>query len=191
MKRVAQVVSRVFDPVIEIPLLFALSVWYAYVNGHSWLFLSVLLFINAVLPFLFFLHLMRKGEIHDWDITKRRERIPVYGFALTTQVAGIGMALLTGRIPVAQILLIYWLLGVLFFAITLAWKVSVHAGVNAAFVTFVVMVGGTSFAWLYLFLLPVGWARVVGHHHTIGEFVAGAILGAIGLWGGFTLFGLT
>jgi hypothetical protein len=190
MKTVAQAISRIFDPIIEIPVMFGLTVWYAYVNGHSWLFLSVLLFINAVLPFLFFLHLLRKKEIHDWDIRRRKERIPVYAFALTTQIAGIGMALLTGRTAVANILLIFWILGLLFFLITLYWKVSVHAGVNAALVTFLVMILGEEFFWLYIVLLPVGWARISQGNHTVSEFTAGAILGALGIWGGFTLFGL-
>ena len=190
MKTVAQAISRIFDPIIEIPVMFGLTVWYAYVNGHSWLFLSVLLFINAVLPLLFFLHLLRKKEIHDWDIRRRKERIPVYAFALITQIAGIGMALLTGRIPVAQILLIFWIVGLLFFLITLYWKVSVHAGVNAALATFLVMILGVEFFWLYIVLLPVGWARVSQGNHTVREFTAGALLGALGIWGGFTLFQL-
>ena len=190
MKTVAQAISRIFDPIIEIPVMFGLTVWYAYVNGHSWLFLSVLLFINAVLPFLFFLHLLRKKEIHDWDIRRRKERIPVYAFALVTQIAGIGMALLTGRTAVANILLIFWILGLLFFLITLYWKVSVHAGVNAALVTFLVMILGEEFFWLYIILLPVGWARISQGNHTVSEFTAGATLGALGIWGGFTLFGL-
>ena len=190
MKTVAQAISRIFDPIIEIPVMFGLTVWYAYVNGHSWLFLSVLLFINAVLPFLFFLHLLRKKEIHDWDIRRRKERIPVYAFALVTQIAGIGMALLTGRTAVANILLIFWILGLLFFLITLYWKVSVHAGVNAALVTFLVMILGEEFFWLYIVLLPVGWARISQGNHTVSEFTAGATLGALGIWGGFTLFGL-
>lgn len=190
MKSFALLVSRVFDPIVEIPLLFGLAVWYAYVNGHSWLFLAVLLFINAVLPFLFFLHLLKKGEVGDWDITRRRERIPVYGFALTTQLAGIGLALVTGRMEVAQILLIFWLLGIIFFTLTLFWKVSVHAGVNSALATFLYLVGGNQFLWVYLVLLPVGWARVRGGHHTISQFVFGAVLAGTSLWGGFILFGL-
>lgn len=190
MKLTAKIVSRVFDPVVEIPILFGFAVWYTYVNGHSWLFLSALLFINAVLPFLFFLHLLRRGEVRDWDITRRSERIPVYGFALTTQIAGIGLAILTGRIPVAQILLIFWLLGVIFFSITLFWKVSVHAGVNSVLVTFLVLMGGVSFVWFYLILIPVGWARVASKQHTIAQFVFGALLAGVSLWGAFWIFGL-
>lgn len=190
MKSLALLISRVFDPIVEIPLLFALAVWYAYVNGHSWLFLAVLLFTNALLPFLFFLHLLKRGEIQDWDISRREERIPVYGFALTTQLAGIGLALVTGRIEVAHILLLFWLLGIIFLSITLLWKVSVHAGVNSALATFLVLIGGNKFLWVYLLLFPVGWARLANGHHTFWQFVCGALIAAVSLWGGFELFGL-
>ena len=191
MKLVAQIISRVFDPIIEVPLLLTLAVWYAYVNGMGWQFLIILLFIDAVLPFLFFLHLLRKHEIDSWDISRREQRIPVYGFTTLAHLAGVGVAFLTGRMQVAQILLLFWLLGMLFFAITAFWKVSVHAGVNAALVTFLVLVGGPAYMWLYLLLVPVGWARVYSKNHSLGEFTVGAVLATGGLWGGFWLFGLT
>lgn len=190
MKLVFQIISRIFDPIIEIPIMFAVAVWYAYVNGHSWLFLGMLLFMNAVLPFIFFLYLLRRGAVADWDLSKRMDRIPIYGFALATQIAGIGLAVLTERMAVAQILLIFWLLGIIFFAITLFWKVSVHAGVNAALVTLIVLVGGTNYLPLFLVLLPVGWARVAGGYHTAAQFVIGALIAGLSLWGGFYLIGL-
>ena len=191
MKRVAQIISRVFDPIIEVPLLLTLTVWYAYVNGMGWQFLVILLFVDTVLPFLFFLHLLRKHEVDSWDISRREQRIPVYGFTMLAHLAGVGVAFLTGRMQVVQILFVFWLLGMLFFAITTFWKVSVHAGVNAGLVTFLVLVAGPAYAWLYLLLVPVGWARVYSKNHSLGEFAVGSVLATGGLWGGFWLFGLT
>lgn len=191
MKTLANTISRVLDPLIEIPLLLALSVWYAFVNGLAWKFLAVLLFVDAVLPFAFFLYLYKRKIVRDWDISRREERIPVYGFTMLTHLAGVGTAFLTGRIVEAQILFIFWMLGMAFFGITTFWKISVHAGVNAALVTFLVLFAGANWAWLYLMLIPVGWSRMVLKHHDFTELVSGAVLAISGMWVGFRFFGIT
>jgi len=190
MQKLAQVVSRVFDPIVEIPLLLGLAVWYAYLNGFAWKFLLVLMLVDAVIPFLFFLHLYRTREVHDWDISRRVERIPVYGFTMLAHLGGVGVALVTGRMEIAQILLVFWILGMMFFSITFFWKVSVHAGVNAALATFLVLMGGVKFVWVYLLLIPVGWARVSLNHHSLIQFIGGAVLATGSMWLGFRLFGL-
>jgi membrane-associated phospholipid phosphatase len=190
MRLVAQVISRVFDPIVEIPLMLGLAVWNAYVNGMGWQFLLVLLFIDAILPFLFFLHLLRRHEVDNWDISKREQRIPVYGFTMLAHLAGVGLAWVTGRMEVALILFVFWLLGMAFFGLTTFWKVSVHAGVNSALVTFLVLIVDPKYAWLYVLLVPVGWARIYTKNHSLDEFMMGAILGSLGLWGGFKVFGV-
>lgn len=190
MKLLAKIISRVFDPIIEIPLLLALSVWYAFVNGLAWKFLIVLLFVDAVLPSAFFLYLLKKHEISNWDISKRAQRIPFYGFTMLAHLAGVGLAMLTGRMVETQILLVFWILGMIFFGITTVWKISVHAGVNSALATFMVYLGGVSWVWLYLILIPVGWSRVVLGHHKLDEYIVGAVLAAVGMWVGFGFFGI-
>ena len=190
MKSLAHLISRIFDPMVEIPILLGLAVWFAYLNGFAWKFLLVLMLIDAVIPFLFFLHLYRTREVHDWDISRRWERIPVYGFTLLAHLGGIGLAILTGRTEVAQILSVFWLLGILFFGLTFFWKVSVHTGMNAAMATFLVLMVGVQFSWVYGLLIPVGWARISLGHHTFTQFSVGALLASFSMWLGFRLFGL-
>lgn len=190
MKILAYAISRIFDPFFEIPVLLSLTVWFAYMNGLSVRFLTTLLFVDAVLPGIFFIHLLRKREVHDWDITKRQERVPIYGFTLASHLAGILMSVLVGHIHTASILLIFWILGITFFSITLYWKISLHAGVNAALATFLVLVGGKSFIWAYLILLPVGWSRIYLKKHTIQQFAVGALLSISEMWLGFVALGL-
>ena len=43
MKRMAWIISRVFDPVIEIPVMLSTAVWWALTNGLRWRFLVFLL----------------------------------------------------------------------------------------------------------------------------------------------------
>lgn len=191
MKRnLAYFISRIFDPFFEIPLLLGLTVWFAHLNGLSLRFLTTLIFVDALLPGLFFIHLLRKGEVSDWDISKRKERIQIYGFTLMSHLAGVLLSMFVGHTHTAGILFVFWLLGIFFFLITLFWKISMHAGVNAALATFLTLSGGYKYVLTYLILFPVGWARVYLKKHSLAQFVAGAVLAAAGLWIGFYCFGL-
>src|SRR5687767_13119777 len=131
-KRFAWIISRVFDPVIEIPLLLSATVWYALANGMRWRFLLLLLFIDAVLPALYMLIGLWKGYISDWDMTKRKERYGLYFFTVLTHLFGVVLAYFLGKEDLFKILLVFWMLGLIFGIVTLFWKISVHAGTNAA-----------------------------------------------------------
>ncbi len=190
MKTLALVISRVFDPFLEIPALLIMAVIYAYFNGMEWQFMTVLLIIDAVLPMLFFIHLLRKHEVHDWDITERKERYPLYGFTMAAHLAGVLLAFLLGQAQVAQILFVFWIIGIIFFAITLYWKISVHGGVNAALATFLVLIWGRQYAWFFLAVLVVGWSRVYLKKHTASQYFAGATLATVSLFVGFYILAL-
>lgn len=190
MNNLAFMLSRIFDPVVEIPLLLALAVLYAYFNGYEWQYLFVLLFIDAFLPFLFFYSQLKRHIIHDWDITNRKERYPLYGFTLAAHLAGVLMTFLFGQIAVGKILLVFWTLALAFFVITLFWKISVHAGVNAAMATFLVHLWGPRFLWMYFILIPVGWSRVYLAKHSWLQYIGGVLLAVIWLELGFSLLGV-
>ena len=60
MKRLAWIISRVFDPVIEIPIMLGTAVWWALTNGLRWRFLVFLLVVDALLPALYMLWGLKK-----------------------------------------------------------------------------------------------------------------------------------
>lgn len=175
------VVSRVFDPVVEIPLALAGAVWFSLANGLRWRFLVVLLYIDAVLPFIFFLHLLHKGEISDWDIRRKEQRLPLYLFTVMVHLAGVWLAWVAGKRELMVILLAFYLVAVVFMVITYFWKISLHAGVNALLVTFINLVIGWKYWWLYGVVVLVSWARVRGGFHRVSQVIWGAVL-AMGLF---------
>ncbi len=174
-------VSRLFDPVVEIPLALALAVWFSLTHGLRWRFLVLLLYIDSFLPFIFFLHLLHKGEISDWDVRNRRERIPLYLFTVIVHLAGVGLAWLIGRKELVVILLAFYIVAVVFMVVTYFWKISLHAGVNALLVTFINVLLGWRYWWLYGVVVLVSWARVKGGFHRPAQVVWGAVL-ATGLF---------
>jgi hypothetical protein len=173
----AEIVSRVFDPVWEIPAAIILAVMFAMQEGLRWRFLGLLLFIDGIVPFIFFLTMLHHKQIRDWDIQNRRERIPLYAFTLVCHLGGIWMAHELGKGELVAVLSVFYLVAVIFAAITTFWKISLHTGVNAVLITAIVLFYGPRYLWLYLVLLLVGWARVYQRHHTWQQALWGALLG--------------
>lgn len=180
----AEVLSRVLDPVWEIPLALLLAIGFAVHEGLRWRFVGLLLFIDAVVPLIFFLTMLYHKQIKDWDIQNRAQRIPLYLFTMICHLGGIWLAHELGRTELVSILLVFYGVAVIFFVITLKWKISIHAGVNAVLFTAVNIFYDFKYVWLYILLCLVMWARVYQKHHTWTQVLSGAILGSgVVYWG--------
>jgi hypothetical protein len=190
MKRIAWLISRVFDPVIIIPLILLATVSYAYLNGFRWRFITALFFIDAVLPGLFVFHRFYKKKGKDWDIHKREERLPLFLVTIVAHGLGVALAFILDRHPLAEILLGLWLMAIVYAVITYFWKISVHAGVNATLAVMVYVMTGWRYWWVWLIPLIVGWARVAEKHHTPVQVVLGMSIPPLFLIGYFTLINL-
>ena len=173
----AEIVSRIFDPVWEIPAAIVIAVAFAMKEGLRWRFLGLLLFVDAVVPMVFFLMMLYHKQIKDWDIQKRAQRIPLYLFTLFCHLGGLWMAHELEKTGLFPILLVYYIVGIVFFLITLHWKISLHAGVNAVLITTINVFYGWRFSWLYIVLCLVMWARVYQKHHTWQQVFVGSLLG--------------
>src|SRR3989338_5874679 len=77
--KLAIFISRLFDPVWLIPGMLALAAGWSLINGLRWRFILILLLIDGLIPFLYFVHLLSTKEVSDWDTTKREQRIKLYG----------------------------------------------------------------------------------------------------------------
>lgn len=185
VKKLAGIVSRVLDPVWEIPASIVVAVTFALQEGLRWRFLGLLLFIDGVVPLIFFLTMLYHRQITTWDMRKRVERIPLYLFTLICHLGGVWLAHEVGKADLAWILGVYWLVAVVFVTITIFWKISLHAGVNAVLITTVNMFYGWQYWYLYSLLGLVMWARVYQKHHNWAQVVTGA-----GLAGGMVAIGL-
>jgi hypothetical protein len=174
---IATFVSRVFDPIFEIPVALLLAMWEAVEEGLRWRFLGFILFLDLIVPFIFFLMMLHHKQIDDWDVRKRSQRIPLYFFTMMCHFGGYWLAQAVGKTELASILLVFWVLGVVFAAVTTFWKISLHGGVNAVLIVFFNMVTGWHYWWLLAILPLVGWARILGKHHTWLQYWTGAILG--------------
>ncbi len=190
LTKLAIIVSRLFDPAWMIPGMLAVAAGWSLLNGLRWRFIVILLLIDGLIPFLYFVHLLSTREISDWDTTKREQRIKLYAFTLVCHSTGVIMAWLLGKIILAKILLIFLSLAVVFTLITLVWKISIHTGVSSAAVIFLSFLFGWNWLWLYLIVALVAWARIIMKKHSFSQVIAGAGLAAGIIVLGFNILGI-
>lgn len=186
----ARVASRVLDPVWEIPLALLLAIAFAVKEGLRWRFLGLILFIDAVVPMIFFLTMLYHKQLSNWDMDKRGQRLPIYLFTLICHLGGLWLAHELGRVELVRVLSVFYSVAIVFALVTMKWKISLHAGVNAVVITTVNMFYGWHLWWLYGLLYLVMWARVYQKHHTWAQVVAGAVVGVGVLIIGFRLVGM-
>jgi hypothetical protein len=174
---VATLFSRLFDPVWMMPVAISSATVFAVSEGLRWRFLGLLLFIDAVVPLIFFVIMLLNRQIKDWDIHKREQRIPLMTFTLICHLAGLWLACELGKNELSAVLAVFYFTGLIFALITLKWKISLHAGINAVLFTAINVFYDWQYPWLYLILLGVMWARVYQRHHTPAQVVVGALVG--------------
>lgn len=175
LKSLAWIVSRVFDPVIEIPVLLSAAVLYAIQNGWRFRYLVFLLLIDALVPAAYMVWGLITKKFSDWDMTKREERRSIYIFTVFVHLFGVIYAYLLGKEGLSEILFVFWILALVFAMVTFFWKISIHAGVNgAALAFFNHFWGWQNYWWLAVVLLLVLWARVEIHKHTWAQVLVGA-----------------
>ena len=189
-KGLARVVSRVFDPVWEIPIAIFLAIMFAVKEGLRGRFLGLILFIDAVVPSIFFLTMLYHKQISNWDIDKRGQRLPLYIFTLVCHLGGLWLAHELGKSDLTAVLLVFYLVGIVFVGVTFLWKISIHAGVNAVLFTAINVFYGGRYWYLYLLLFLVMWARVEERHHTWRQVGGGAIVASVITYLGLKLIGL-
>jgi membrane-associated phospholipid phosphatase len=174
------VVSDLFSPpVLAIAMAVAAAILVD--DAGVWRFVLIFIGIGIIAPVLDVLWLLRAGRIADFHLTQRHERIRPFAVSLLATLVATCLLWWAGA-PRLMVLLGVAALAqtVLLFALTLAWKVSVHAAATGAFAALAGMGWGLAPAGLLpLLLVPlVGWARMRLRRHTPAQVAVGVAIGA-------------
>ncbi|MBN1872858.1 MAG: phosphatase PAP2 family protein [Anaerolineae bacterium] len=153
-----------------------------------WLWSGVYVMMAMVAPLLFLVWQVRHGRVTDLDVQFREQR---KGSLLVT-IAGFGVSWLAMHIGHAPPLLkamagagfVQWLI---VFAITLRWKISAHTSSAAGVTMLILRVFGLAAAPLVISIPLIAWSRVKLRRHTLGQTVAGAVLGCVVIVGAILL----
>lgn len=138
---------------------------------------------GSVLPLVMMYQLSKLGLVSDFYISEKKERTKPFAGAIASYIVG-SVALLLARAPiiVTALMLCYAGNTLIMMAITLRWKISVHASGIAGPVTALVYGTGTWAAVFFLLLIPVGWARVRLRAHTPWQILAGVVVTVVSTW---------
>jgi membrane-associated phospholipid phosphatase len=158
-------------------------------TNHSRLGLSLIIALafGAILPVVIvvILHLLKK--VSDVHIADRRQR--TLPFLLSISCFATGTLLLwlcNGSGWLTAILACYTVNTLVVMIINFWWKISVHAtGVGGPIAAFALIIGMSVLAPLIGLVCLIAWARVYLRAHTLGQVLAGSLLGF-----SFTMFQL-
>mgnify|MGYP000933070266 CR=1 FL=1 len=136
--------------------------------------------LTLLLPLGFILWLLQRGQVSDYNLTRREERFlpmlvsmttALFGWLYLNQVQAPALLLALAATNLAQ--------SVVYFFITLRWKVSIHSAVAAGLAVLGCAIAGET-VWLLVLSVPlIAWSRVVLRRHTLAQTVVGAAIGSL------------
>jgi hypothetical protein len=180
----ARIVSRVFEPIILLPLLVTVAVMRAQLPSDQLASVYAFFLVAILVPIVLFRLWLLKMKGIVWDIPKRQDRILPFavlaGFGALSYmvVAGWGNASLTNFIGA----LLAWFVGLLL--MTLRIKISGHVASTTLVSLLLVHWYGAPLLPVLLAIPLVSWARVTGKNHTIVEVVSGFMFSLLLVGGG-------
>lgn len=144
-----------------------------------WQWAGFYAFSSIVVPILILLWFIHKGEVSDFHMKNRGERLkPLAWFLLFSFLSWLVFYLSHAPYLFQALGLAGVLQSVVMFAVTTRWKISGHSAGAAGFTALLLGIFGSSAAPA-IFLIPlVIWARLQRQRHDLAQSLAGAALGA-------------
>ncbi len=180
MRKIAQIISNIFDPLLVIPAIFVSTIGVAYLQREITVGqFGGLLAIYLGAPGLIYLWMLATKRINDPDISRRELRLPLFRDIIIIHLFGVAAAYWWHLFPLAYQLTLLWLVLLAYAVLTRFIKVSIHAGVNTILVLIAIWrlgVWGYAFVWLPL---VVGLARIIDKQHTLIQVILGIIIALI------------
>lgn len=147
-------------------------------TNSAWQWAGFYIVATIFLPCAYIIWLVRKGYVSDFHLPIREERIRPLLFSLATAVIAWGIlhqAAAPG--PLKMLASVNGIQAIVFFLITLRWKISLHCAAAA-------ILSQLALTFLGVFALPltvsvplIAWSRVHLQRHTLAQTIAGACLG--------------
>lgn len=181
--KIAKWVSQISSP----PLLILIGLGLASAamgTSQAWIWAGFYLLIVVAGPSIYIYGKVRKGEITDFHMKVREQRIKPLFLSLICTILG-WIVLEMGNAPSPLVLFagagIFQILFI--FLVTLRWKISGHSAAIGGFAVFIVALFGNAAAPILLTIPLVAWARVRLNRHEILQTIAGSLAGIFFMWG--------
>ncbi len=177
-ERVATVVSNVAAPPVLGVLGAVLLVMSSSEHG-VWQWAALFGVTAVLLPSAYVLWEVMQGRISDIHVPDREQRMRPMGVALACSLLVLALFTWWPAPPNFQMLaLAYGLQAVLFFVITMRWKISLHSAAAGSLAALGWMAASNAGVALLALSVPVvAWSRVRLHRHTLAQTITGTALG--------------
>ncbi len=146
----------------------------------AWKWAALFLGLAVVPPTLYVIWLLHRGEVSDFHLCVRHERIKPMLVTVAAALSAWGM-LIVGSAPRLLVALatVGIVMAVITLVITLRWKISGHTTAISSLAMLCCILIGPAAAPIALSVPLVAWARVRLHRHTLAQTLAGAALGTL------------
>lgn len=146
----------------------------------AWYWIAYYLILAVLVPITYLIWKVHRGEISDFHIQVREQRIRPLVLTLACSVTALG-SLWAGQAP--RMLQIFAGMGTLqitiLLLVTLNWKISGHAAAMGSFAVFIWSLYGNIATPALLAIPLVAWARIRLHRHTPAQTFAGSLVGIV------------
>ncbi len=190
MKSISHVISTVFQPLLMptygVMLLFVYTYFGVIYRHQFWPIVTPVILFSFVIPAILIYMLLRMGMISDLSLKVRRERFYPYMITLLSYTA---MIIFYHRMHMPRWFMMIMVASVAIMVvailITFKWKISAHMfGIGgliggAMAVSFFVERSNPYYMFMGLFIIAglVGTSRLILRRHTLGQVIAGFLLG--------------
>jgi hypothetical protein len=177
-RRLALWISNVFSPPLLAIAGLLLAAFEIY-TPSAWLWTGYYIILAIFIPVLYIIWKVRRGEITDFHMRLREQRIKPLTLSLACTLAAC-LSLWVGEAPlVLRILAVVGFFQIAFLlVITLRWKISGHGAAIASFAVFLLGIYGNLAAPALLAIPLVAWARLRLNRHDLPQTIAGSFAGA-------------
>jgi hypothetical protein len=191
-RRLAELTSNILNPFL---LSFVLIVLLSFKSTAStleaikWSLISIGLSILPV--FIVIIYLVRNQKLDSIFINFRKQRTKIYLLSGAWIALGCLVLFFMGAPTVFVAIFIAGLvMALIFMAINLMWKISIHTAFASASITILIIVYGATGVLTALLLPPVAWSRIEMKLHSPAQVVGGALVSAVITIVVFQVFGL-
>jgi membrane-associated phospholipid phosphatase len=177
--RVARLVGELLSPPLILVVLALVVAWDSSPTpGAAVVWGTIAAVFASVLPYALILRGVRRGRLADRNISVREQRIGFGIVAFSSILTGLAVLAAFGAPAEMVALLASVAVGVACgWAITLWWKISVHAAIAAGAATVLLLVYGPGLLVAWPLVALVAWSRVQVGDHTPAQVLAGVALG--------------